>query len=507
MPIVTEPTLKSQTLGSIGWTMTSQVGTQLLNFGLSVILAWLLAPEDFGLIGMMLVFTGFAQLFNEMGLGAAIVQAKSIEERHLSSAFYVNVLFGLLMALVLFLSAPLVASFFNEPQLVSLTRWMSLNFLIGPLVIVQRSCIMREMNFRKLAITEMISLLVAGIVSILFAVAGFGVYSLVAMLLVKTFIFTLLLWVTSQWTPRWMFSWSSVRELLGFSGNLLGAQVLNYWVRNADNLLIGKFAGKDALGLYSRAYTTMLLPTRQIQQVLTRVMFPALARIQDDRKRVKAVYLKMIQTISLFSFPAMTGLLTVAPDFVVGVYGPGWSDVTPLLQILCFVGLFQSVSTTSGWIFTSQGRTDVQLKWVIVGGILTFIAFGIGIQWGAKGVAIAYAIRVMATSYWAFSIPGSLIGLKVPEVVSHLFPQLLMALVMGFVVFGFSLLLPQWHSLIRLAVLSMAGIIIYASFVVFFKPRAWHDLSELATEQIERLRQSRKDSRDSETGDGSESKK
>ncbi len=341
------------------------------------------------------------------------------------------------------------------------------------------------MNFRKLAITEVSSLAIGGVVAVVMALQHFGVYSLVALQLVKTAAFTVLLWVFSAWRPHRLWDWSAVRELLRFSGSLLGTNILQYWVRSADNLLVGKVAGSDALGLYTRAYSTMLLPVRQIGNVLTRVMFPALARIQDDPARVKRVYLKMVQTIALFTFPAMLGLLAVAPDFVVGVYGQKWRGAIPLLQVLCVVGMLQSVGTTVGWIYTSQGRTDVQLAWSIGASLLTFLAFGIGIFWGAMGVAVAYAVRVASTLYWNFSIPGRLIGLRFSEVLVHVLPQLIMAVGMGLLVFGLSSSLPVgWHSLVRLAVLVPSGAAVYSALLFGFRPRAYRDFVQLLGEQL-----------------------
>jgi len=229
-----------------------------------------------------------------------------------------------------------------------------------------------------LSIIEIISLSISGIISITMAFMDYGVYALVWQRILYSLFSAILLWYLSKWKPKIIFSFSSIKKLWKFSSNLVGSQFFLYWIRNGDNLLIGKFVGAYGLGIYHRAYTTMLLPVTQINQILTRVMFPALSKIQDDKKRFRIVYLNTIGAISVISFPLMIGLFVASKEFVLTLFGPNWIEVYPILQIFCWVGLAQSITTTTGWIFTSTGRTDIQFKWVIFASIATFTAFAVG---------------------------------------------------------------------------------------------------------------------------------
>jgi PST family polysaccharide transporter len=282
---------------------------------------------------------------------------------------------------------------------------------------------------------------------------------------------------------------SAVRQLFGFSSRLFGFQFMNYWMRNADNLLIGKFVGADALGAYNRAYMWMLMPIAQVSQVVSRVMFPALSRVQHDLPRVKRFYLRTISAIALITFPTMLGLTVVSDLFVSTVLGDNWLDVIPLLQVLGVVGMMQSIGTTTGLIYQSLGRTDLLLRWGIGSGLVTLTAFVIGLRWGALGVATAYAIRSAGLVYWNYSIPGRLIDMKVREVFYAARGAFGCALLMCLPVLALREFLPHdWPKALRLGLCVMSGAICYIVLVLTTKPTGSADLRELATSRISALR-------------------
>ena len=212
-------------------------------FIISVILARLLTPADFGLIGMVVIFTGFAALFNELGFGAALIQKEPVVERHYTSVFWLNVGFGFMLMLIMIAAAPWIASFFSEPQLVLLIRLVSLNFFLGAFNIVQRTLLRRSLDFRTLAGIQITTIVIAGITAIILALMGYGPYALAWQILMATLISGILFWTLSSWRPRFHFDRAAIRELLGFSSSLLGSNIIIYWVRRADNLIIGRFLG------------------------------------------------------------------------------------------------------------------------------------------------------------------------------------------------------------------------------------------------------------------------
>lgn len=455
---------------------------------ISVILARLLGPDDFGLIGMILVFTMFAQIFSDMGLAAALIQKPDIEQRHLNSVFWMNVLVGVLLAGALMAGAPLVASFYEEPALRLLTVIISLNFLSGSLVVVQKALLQKKMEFKKLAFVEVFSLLVAGGVSISMALKGFGVWSLVAKAMVTMNVSVLLMWGLSEWRPSFSVDKRAVKDLIGYGSNLLGFQVFNYWARNLDNILIGRFIGASALGIYSRAYSLMLLPISQVNTVITKVMFPALCLIQDDVDRTKRVYLSAVRAIALFTFPLMIGLLVVAKPFILLLYGEKWRGVIPLIQLLCLTGMPQSVATTVGWIYTAQGRTDIMFKWGVFASALVSMAFVIGLQWGVVGVAASYVTVTYILIYPSYAVAGRLINLRFGEILKELSGILFCTAGMGMAVWCLGLFLPEtWPHWAVLIVQVFSGATVYVSSVHLFNVAAYADLIGL----LKGLRRSR----------------
>lgn len=477
--------LKDQAILGIEWTASARIAKLILQFIVSVILARLLTPKDFGLIGMIVVFTGFAALFSEMGFGAALIQRKVIEERHLSSIFWLNITVGLILTCIFLAAAPLISSFFSEPRLRILTMLISVNFFLSSLKVVQFSILSRSMDFRKLAVIETTTMATAGGFAIALALIGYGVWSLACQMIITTIIGVVLFWFLTDWRPRFQFDKNAVKGLLGFSGNLLGFSVFNYWARNIDNLLVGKFISSAGLGIYSKAYGLMLMPLIQISSTLGRVMFPSLSKSQDDKELTKRIYLKTIGAIALVTMPMMTGLFVVADSFVLALLGPKWEDVIPVLRILCLVGITQSIVTTVGWIYSSQGRTDLMLRWGMVAGTIGIIGFIIGIWIGSIiAVAYCYAIANVLLLYHNFAIPGKLINMTFSEVLRSVSAKLGCALLMSAGVYLLAINLPsEWPHWLRLMILVPFGMIFYVGVLHFLKLRAYLEIRDLIREQ------------------------
>lgn len=479
-------TLKQQTLSGLEWNAGANIAKQILQFVISVILIRLLTPKDFGLIGMIIVFTGFAGLFSELGFGAALIQKKEIEERHLSSIFWLNIVTGLILTGILLAIAPVIATFYNEPRLKLFTMVLSVTFFIGSLSIVQKTILVRSMNFRVLAIVETLTMVVSGIFTITIAFLGFGVWSLVWQAIVSAIIGVILLWILSDWKPSLRFNKNAAKELLGFSGNLLGFNIFNFWVRNIDDLLIGKVIGSSGLGIYTRAYSIMMMPLRQISWTVGQVMFPTLSKIQGDKVRVKHLYLSTISIIALLTFPMMTGLLVAADSFVLALFGSKWAELIPILQVFCLLGMIQSIGTTVGWIYNSQGRADWHFRWGIAAGTLLILSIIIGIMIGSVlSVAVCYTIMSgVILTYHNFAIPGKLIDMTFSDVVHSVSSALGCAVLMAVGVYLLGVILPsEWPHWANMIVQAPFGIIIYVVLIHFFKLKSYVEAKELFCEQ------------------------
>lgn len=478
---------REKTIAGILWSFVSQLGRYGLQFIIGVILARLLSPDDFGLIGMITVFVGFANIYTDLAFGSALIQKQDTNPDHYFSIFWINLGTGLALTLLFMASSPLIARFYSQPVLIPLTMLISTNFFIGSLKIIQSSLLMKQLEFGRLAFVELMALAISGSTGITMAILGFGVWSLAWQSVMFTGLTVILLWIVSDWRPAMRFKWIVVKELLGFSSNLLGFSSVNYWLRNADNLLVGRFLGTSALGIYSRSYGIMLLPLTMISRSIGQVMFPALSKIQDDVPRIQRLYLRMTAAIALITFPLMLGLLVVAEDFVLFLFGAQWVGMIPILQAFCIVGMVQSIGTLNGNIYLSQGRTNLQFR---VGGMVGLLGVGaivLGLRWGVNGVAYAYTLFSLLITYPTISIAVSLIDLPFIKVIKNLAGIFGCAAAMALLVWGIGFLLPtDWPHWAYLAVQVPLGMAVYGTLIHTFRLQAYREAREIIREQIQR---------------------
>ncbi len=456
----------------VKWSSLSQVGRQVFQWGTSILLARLLLPEDFGLVGMAMVVVGFASLFVDLGTQSAIVREKDVTDTLLDSVFWLNAVLGILVAVAMFLAAEPVARFFGRDELVSIVKILAVISLMSSLQAVHRALLTRKMDFKSLARVEIYSVVAGAAVAISLALGGYGVWSLVWQFIVQTFLSFVGFWWVSRWRPRMVFSLGEIRRIWSYSINLTGFSIFNYVTRNADNLLIGKFIGAVELGYYSIAYRFLLYPVQNISRVVSRVLMPALSRVQDDNERFGEVYLKTVRYIAFITFPVMVGLFAVADPMVRTLLGEKWLPAVILIMILAPVGLSQSIGATVGSIYQAKGRTDWMFRWGVAVGIYMVLAYSIGLKWGIAGVATAYLLAVYSIIYFNYAIPFSLIKLPVRRLFATLFPALFCSLVMLVVVVGtrrflFSDMAPG----VQLAALVAVGFAVYPLVSYLFNRR------------------------------------
>jgi O-antigen/teichoic acid export membrane protein len=474
-----------KTISSIGWTLGFQILTQGSQFLAAVILARLLPPEDFGLIAMVAVFGGFANLFSDVGFGPALIQRQDVEERHYSSVFYFNVLIGFILMASFAMLSSAVARFYSEPRLVSLMIIIGSCFSVTSFGLVQRAILTREMNFRTLGFIDFAAVALSGILAIALALSGLGVWSLAYQSLSQAVLQVIGLWWASGWRPRMLFQRAAIRELFKFSSNLTAFTAINYWYRNGDNLLVGKFFGSTALGVYSRAYNLMLMPLTQITYVVSKVMFPALSKLQDDKPRVKSIFLRSTAMMALVTFPLMSGLFVVADNFILAFYGPHWAGVVPILRVFCILGMFQSIAT-GGWIFQSQGRTDWMFWWGTVNAVLSIAAMFVGV-WLGSPMAVAACLVVIGILLTppGFIIPGKLIGMSLQDVIRNTWGVLACSAIMAGAVWGLGVLLPSdWSHWAFLGLQVVFGVVVYALLIHCARLAPYLELRSIAKRHV-----------------------
>lgn len=392
------------------WVGGAQVFRQLLGLATSVVLARLLNPADFGLVALALVFVELGQQFADFGIGAAVIQAKEVTRKVLASAFWANVAVGSGLMLIMIGLAPAVGYFYHDARVAWVLASLSFSLLVSGMMVVPRATLHKSLKFDLAVKAQMIGSVVGATVAISMAWHGLGVWSLVAQPICGSTTTLALTIRYARWRPHLEFSWDSIRKLARFSVDVLGSSIANNITDSADKLLIGKFLGNTALGLYSLAFQIMLYPVIHVASVIVKVLFPTLSALQDDPPRFRQAYLRSTAAIAVVTFPMMIGLNLVSADLVTVALGPKWHDLIPIIQILCWVGMGKSISVTAGTIYLSTASTRAMLRLALVVAPVTVIAVLVGMQWGVIGVAIGYAVAwlmfCVAFHWIAYRIAG-----------------------------------------------------------------------------------------------------
>ncbi len=384
--------LRSRVLSGFAWGMASSIAMQVTRAAVAVLLARLLTPNQYGLANMALILSSLVLAFSDLSLGTGLVQRQHVTERDKSTVFWTSLGVGITLTVVGVGISGAVASFYHEPKVQPLFVAVSFGFLLTSLQTTQASILQREMRFRFLNLRVLVSVAAGGAVGLTVATLGGGAWALVLQQLAVGAVSVILLWRFSDWRPHRTYSLRSLREFGGMGITMVIASTIEYLNRNADNLLVARYLGSAALGIYSIAYNIMLMPLVRIILPLQDALFPAYSRWQDDKERLSAVWLRIARVVAAVVVPALLGLIVVAPDFVVVVLGPKWHAAIPVLQILSGVALIQSISSLGDKVLVALGLPKTILRFTLLELSLTIPAFVLGLQWGITGVAACYAV-------------------------------------------------------------------------------------------------------------------
>ena len=463
---MSDKSLEQKTLKGIGWSTISQLGKSGLNIVITLILVRLLAPEDFGLMAMVTVFTGFSTILVNFGFGLALIQKKEVTDVDLSSVFWLNTVLGFGIAIVISLLSPLIAQFYEIPRLIPLTIFVSVNYIFISMSIVQRTVLKKGLIFKRLAIIELLAVIVSGLVGIACALNGMGVWSLAIQIVCLSFITLCLLWFYTNWKPSFVYSHDSIRSLLKLSASIFGNSSLNYATNNFDNLLIGKLFGQGLLGIYSRSMMIILMPRVIISSVITRVIFPSFSIIQDNLEKIRQIYLKMFRFVAFLSFPLMLIISVGAEPFVLSVFGENWSEAIPFVRIFALVGMMRSLNSLVGTIFYAKSRSDLIWKvgFMKKGTIIASIL--IGLFWGVQGIVVGRLIAEFINLLLSFYYGGEVLSLSVNKQIRNLMPVMINSFVMASILVGLNFLMIQGgieNPFIQLGLFGIVGALVYLS--------------------------------------------
>lgn len=417
------------------WRFAERSGAQLVTFVVSIVLARILMPEDYGTIALVTVFTAIMQVFVDSGLGTALIQKKDADDLDFSSVFYFNFVVCIILYLVMFFAAPLIASFYNMPELIPVIRVISITIVISGVKGVQQSYVSRNMLFKRFFYATLGGTIFSAFLGIAMAYAGFGVWAIVAQQLSNTAIDTLILWITVKWRPKLMFSWNRLKGLLSFGWKLLCSALLDTVYSNLRNLLIGKIYSSSDLAFYNQGDKFPKLIVTNINTSIDSVLLPAMSKEQDDKDRVKNMTRRSIMVSCYIMAPLMIGLACCAKNVVTSVLTEKWLPCVFFLQIFCITYMFYPIHTANLNAIKAMGRSDLFLKMEIwkkvIGMILLLSTMFISVK------AMAYSLLVSTlTSMIINSWPNKkLLGYSFFEQMKDILPSICLAIGMGVVVY------------------------------------------------------------------------
>ena len=373
-------------------TMGGQGIKFVLQFGSMMVMARLLTPEDFGLIGMVAVFVNFLSLFKEFGLSQAVIQAKVIERRQISSLFWINVGICCCIGILLLAVAPGVARFYDREELTFVTMLMGLGIILQSFGLQHRSLLLRTMQFKRVEIVEFLAMLCGLAVAIFLGCHGYGYWALVWQALIQAFVVSIGYILACRWLPCFHFSYRDCASLLRFGGGVFSENIVNYFSRNSDNILIGKFVGAGPLGLYSKAYQLLMLPIQQVTGPVSKVVLPSLSRLQDNPAEFRRRYLQFIRLITVINVPVIIYLGVFAELVVEVVFGAQWLAIVDVYRCLVPAALMGATNVAGGWVMTPLGKVSKQFKVSLTSSTVHVLAIAIGLRWGLIGVALAVSL-------------------------------------------------------------------------------------------------------------------
>ena len=459
--------LKKKTVKGVAWTSLDQFANMGFGFVIGVILARLLSPSDYGLLAMIAVFNSIAFAFLDSGFGSALIRKPDLTENDNCTAFYFNIVAGVVMYGIIWLIAPWVSVFYDKPILTQLLRVEALLLIVMSFRIVQNTQLSRALNFKAKAIINVTSEVISGIIAIIAAYHGMGVWALVLQHLASGVISLIMLWIFSPWRPRGRWDKRSFSYLWGYGSKLLASGLLDRIYGNIYPIIIGKFYSAADLGQYTRATHYAGMPSGILTGVLQKVTFPVLSQIQEDTERLGNSYRRMLRFTVFIVFPVMVGMAALAYPLVVALVTDKWAQCVPYLQIICFSSMWYPVHAINLNLLQVKGRSDLFLRLEIIKKALITVVIFICVPFGIMGICYGAVFTSLACLVINTYYTGKLINVGLSRQMMDMTPTLLNSLAMGAAIYF--LTMPIEGNVLKLIVGIPAGIILYLTVAWFFR--------------------------------------
>ncbi|WP_207533044.1 lipopolysaccharide biosynthesis protein [Desertivirga arenae] len=456
--------LREKTVSGISWSLAEQFGSKIVGFVISIILARLLLPEQFGLIAMLSIFISIGNSLMDSGLTSSLIRTNDANQRDYSTIFFFNLIGSVLIYSIIYIAAPLISGFYKQSLLTNIIRVYSISFIINAFFSIQSTRLTKEMNFKAQTAIKVPSSIVGGISGIVMAKMGLGVWSLVAMYLLNSFCSTLLHWIYSDWRPSFLFDRNSFKRHFFFGYKMTISGLLETLYQNIYVVIIGKNYPASQLGFYSRADTISQLPISNISIAINKVTYPVLAKISDDSSKLKEVYRQLLQQIIFCNTPILICLSVIAEPLFRFLLTEKWLTAVPYFQILCLAGISYPLHSYNLNILKVKGRSDLLLQLELVKKVISIVGIICVIPYGVLGL-LYFQLAFSFVSYLINSFySGKIINYPVKEQVADVYPSLLLASIAGYICYLFDFYL-SYYQVVDLARIIISSFIYFAAYL------------------------------------------
>lgn len=474
--------LKKSVLNNLIWKFGERIGAQCVSFIVSIVLARLLLPADYGLVTMVTIFITIANVFVSNGFGESLVQKKDADNVDFSTIFYFEIVFSFGIYMILFITAPYIADFYNEPVLCNVLRVFALRVPLAGINSVQQAYVKKKMIFKKFFFSTIIGTIVSAVVGIALAYRGFGVWALIAQYLCNSVMDTVILWVTVKWRPNLVFSVTRLKELVTYGWKIMAAGLINSFYSQLRSLVIGKVYTASDLAYYNRAQQFPQLLVTNVNASIDGVLFPAMSNEQNDKKRIVRIMRRSIKVSSFVLFPLMIGLAVVSTPLIRLMLTEKWLPCVPYLQVICIQFMLQPIQTANLQAIKALGRSDLFLKLEIIKKIVGILSILLVMRMGVMAIAVTEVLYSVYASVINASPNKKMLGYGYKAQIIDIFPAVSLSLAMGIIVNLYNYL--QCPDIMILVLQVITGATIYVASAYIFKIESFSYILSMIKEYI-----------------------
>lgn len=482
-----ESSLSQTALNGVLWASVEKFGGRMIQFISTVVLARILVPEDFGTIAMIMIIFAIANTLTDSGFSQALIREEKITESDRSTTFYVNFAIAFLLFIIIWFSAPYISEFYGKPILCDITRFMALTPIFYSLTIVQRAHYIHKINFRTQAYINLLASTLSGATAIYCAILGFGVWALAVQYVVLAFVNSVLYWIANPWVPKKFLDKESFDRLFGFGSKLMMSGILSVTFNQIYKVIIGKMYSANLLGFYSQAENIKNAISENLSGIVTKVNYPALSKVKNDKKRLEDAYKKIIKFTSYLLFPSMLGLILVAEPLVLTLIGEKWLESVPIIKLLAFSGLVYHLQVINLDMLKVLGRSDLFLRLEIIKKVGVALAIVIGLKFGFWGLILAQVISSYVSLFINMSYTSKIMKYSRLQQIQDIMPVFFLTLPMVLAVYLMDLI-EYSVPVFRLSALVLVGVVVYFGLSYILKPPSFKDAIYLLRPKLKFLK-------------------